>query len=78
MDNKLINIKRNLWKRHYDQITKGLLEIKWKEQLAGKTVQEMWAVFKWEMFKQIEEDILLKKEYKAKKKTTFPRRLKSI
>ena len=66
MDNKLI--KRNFWKGDYDQITKGLLEINWKEQLAGKTVEEMWTVFKLELLKQIKEYIPLKKEYKAKKK----------
>ena len=53
MDSKLT--KRNFWKGDYDQITKRLLEINWKEQLAGKTVEEMWAVFKLEMLKQVEE-----------------------
>jgi len=52
--------KRNFWEST-TKITEGLLAINWKEQLAGKTVEEMWAVFKLDMLKQVEEYIPLKK-----------------
>jgi len=74
-DSKLI--MKNYWKGDYDHITEKLLKINGKEQLNEKTVKEMWAVYKLELLKQTEEYIPLKKEYKPKKRTIFPKQLES-
>ena len=74
-DSKLI--MKNYWKGDYDHITEKLLKINGKEQLNEKTVKEMWAVYKLKLLKQTEEYIPLKKEYKPKKRTIFPKQLES-